>query len=70
MIERGTGSGTVYKVTPSGTETVVYAFTGGADGGYPFEGWSSTRKAISMAPLNTEAPVRIAGAAAAARSLR
>lgn len=31
----GTGCGTVFKLTPGGTETVVYSFTGGADGGYP-----------------------------------
>ena len=29
----GAGCGTVYKITPSGTETVLYAFSGGADGG-------------------------------------
>ncbi len=29
------GCGTVYKVTPSGEETVLYAFTGGADGAHP-----------------------------------
>jgi uncharacterized repeat protein (TIGR03803 family) len=28
-------AGVVFKVTPSGTETVLYAFTGGADGGFP-----------------------------------
>jgi uncharacterized repeat protein (TIGR03803 family) len=28
-------SGVVYKVDPVGNETVLYAFTGGADGGYP-----------------------------------
>ncbi len=27
--------GTVFKVTPSGDETVLYRFTGGADGGNP-----------------------------------
>jgi uncharacterized repeat protein (TIGR03803 family) len=27
--------GTVFEVTPAGTETVLYAFTGGADGGLP-----------------------------------
>jgi uncharacterized repeat protein (TIGR03803 family) len=30
------GCGTVFKVTPGGQETVLYAFTGGADGGVPF----------------------------------
>jgi uncharacterized repeat protein (TIGR03803 family) len=27
--------GTVYQIDPSGHETVLYSFTGGADGGYP-----------------------------------
>jgi uncharacterized repeat protein (TIGR03803 family) len=30
------GYGTVYKVDPSGKETVLYSFTGQADGGYPY----------------------------------
>ncbi|MFL5237593.1 MAG: choice-of-anchor tandem repeat GloVer-containing protein [Rhizomicrobium sp.] len=29
------GMGTVFKVAPDGTETVLYSFTGGADGGSP-----------------------------------
>jgi uncharacterized repeat protein (TIGR03803 family) len=29
------GCGTVYKIAPDGTETVLYSFTGGADGGAP-----------------------------------
>jgi uncharacterized repeat protein (TIGR03803 family) len=28
-------SGTVFKLAPDGTETVLYAFSGGSDGGYP-----------------------------------
>jgi uncharacterized repeat protein (TIGR03803 family) len=32
------GCGTVFKVAPSGTETVLYSFTGGADGGQPTAG--------------------------------
>lgn len=32
----GQGCGTVYKITPSSTETVLYSFTGGADGSGPF----------------------------------
>ncbi len=32
------GGGTVFKVTPTGTNTVLYSFTGGADGGYPIAG--------------------------------
>lgn len=31
----GIGCGTVFKVTPDGTETVLYTFTGGDDGGIP-----------------------------------
>jgi hypothetical protein len=34
----GIGCGTVFKVTPSGTETVLYSFTGGSDGGFPHAG--------------------------------
>jgi uncharacterized repeat protein (TIGR03803 family) len=30
------GPGVVFKVSPTGTETVLYSFTGGADGGNPF----------------------------------
>jgi hypothetical protein len=29
-------AGAVFKVAPNGTETVLYSFTGGADGAYPF----------------------------------
>jgi len=32
------GSGVVFKVDPSGNETVLYTFTGGADGGVPLGG--------------------------------
>jgi uncharacterized repeat protein (TIGR03803 family) len=32
------GVGTVFKVDAGGTETVLYSFTGGADGGYPLAG--------------------------------
>lgn len=31
-------NGVVYKSDPSGVETVLYAFTGGADGGNPYGG--------------------------------
>ena len=32
---RGYGCGTVFKITPDGTETVLYAFAGGSDGWFP-----------------------------------
>jgi uncharacterized repeat protein (TIGR03803 family) len=32
------GCGVVFKVSPAGTETVLYSFTGGADGGNPGAG--------------------------------
>jgi uncharacterized repeat protein (TIGR03803 family) len=32
------GLGTVFKVTPSGTETVLYSFAGGSDGEHPYGG--------------------------------
>ena len=32
------GQGTVFKVDPSGSETVLYSFTGGTDGGFPEAG--------------------------------
>jgi uncharacterized repeat protein (TIGR03803 family) len=32
------GCGTVFKLAPNGTETVLYAFTNGSDGGYPEAG--------------------------------
>jgi uncharacterized repeat protein (TIGR03803 family) len=31
-------NGAVFKLTPSGTETLLYSFTGGADGGLPYGG--------------------------------
>ena len=34
----GSGCGVVYKLDPSGNETVLYSFTGGADGGSPLAG--------------------------------
>ncbi len=33
-----TALGTVFKVTPSGTETVLYSFAGGSDGEHPYAG--------------------------------
>jgi uncharacterized repeat protein (TIGR03803 family) len=35
------GCGTVFKVTPGGSESVLYAFTGGNDGAYPYAGLTS-----------------------------
>jgi uncharacterized repeat protein (TIGR03803 family) len=32
------GSGTVFEVSPSGTHTILYSFTSGADGGQPYGG--------------------------------
>lgn len=32
------GQGTIFKVHPDGTETTLYSFTGGADGGAPYSG--------------------------------
>jgi len=32
------GAGVVFRIDPSGTETVLYSFTGGDDGGYPLSG--------------------------------
>jgi uncharacterized repeat protein (TIGR03803 family) len=32
------GAGVVFKVNTAGQETVLYSFTGGADGGYPYAG--------------------------------
>ena len=33
----GTGGGTVFRVTPTGTESIVYAFSGSQDGQQPFK---------------------------------
>lgn len=35
LLPGNTGYGTVFKITPSGVETVLYAFQNGADGGHP-----------------------------------
>lgn len=40
------GCGTVYKVSTSGTETVVYGFTGGADGGGPLSQLTAVKDLI------------------------
>ena len=44
---RRTGAGVVYKVDTSGHETVLYSFTGGADGGSP----SRCNPRLSRQPL-------------------
>jgi uncharacterized repeat protein (TIGR03803 family) len=31
----GYGCGTIYKLAPDGSETILYSFTGGSDGAYP-----------------------------------
>ncbi len=38
------GLGTVYKLTPSGTETVLHSFAGGSDGATPYGGVILDRK--------------------------
>ena len=37
----GAGCGTIFKLRPSGKETVMYSFTGGADGAFPYAGLTS-----------------------------
>ncbi len=38
-VQGGTfGGGTVFQITPAGVHTVLYNFTGGADGGEPYKG--------------------------------
>ena len=41
----GTGYGVVYKVNPAGLETVLYAFTGVADGANPYAGLTADSSA-------------------------
>jgi uncharacterized repeat protein (TIGR03803 family) len=40
---QGAGCGVVFKVSPSGTETVLYSFTGGSDGAFPEAGLIADR---------------------------
>jgi uncharacterized repeat protein (TIGR03803 family) len=42
----GGGCGTVFKVAPDGTETVLYSFTGGSDGGGPNAGLIANEKGL------------------------
>jgi uncharacterized repeat protein (TIGR03803 family) len=37
------GSGVVFKLSPNGTEAVLYAFSGGSDGALPFAGLIALR---------------------------
>src|SRR5581483_9778859 len=32
------GAGSIFQLTPAGTVTLIYAFSGGADGAYPYAG--------------------------------
>ena len=47
--QSGFSQGTVFKITPDGTLTTVYSFTGGNDGAIPIPPWCRARMAISMA---------------------
>jgi uncharacterized repeat protein (TIGR03803 family) len=49
------GAGVIFKVSSSGTETVLYSFAGGAEGGGP-PIWFGTRRVTYTAPLETAAP--------------
>ncbi|MBV9692560.1 MAG: hypothetical protein JO261_02560 [Alphaproteobacteria bacterium] len=40
----GLGSGTVFKLAPDGTETVLHVFSGGRDGGNPYAGLTLDRR--------------------------
>jgi uncharacterized repeat protein (TIGR03803 family) len=40
----GNGCGTVFKIAANTEETILYAFTGGADGGYPVAGLLADKK--------------------------
>jgi uncharacterized repeat protein (TIGR03803 family) len=42
------GFGTVFKITPDGTESVLYAFQGGADGSNPVGHWPRVPMGLSM----------------------
>lgn len=49
IAEGYSGYGVVFKVTPQGSESVLYTFTGGNDGGYPWGGLSPTSPEMFMA---------------------
>ena len=37
-VQGGTGSGTVFQLTPAGVHNVLYSFMGGSDGAEPYKG--------------------------------
>jgi uncharacterized repeat protein (TIGR03803 family) len=43
----GGGSGTVFSVTPGGTEKVLYSFKGGSDGALPYEGLTAVKNTLT-----------------------
>lgn len=49
------GVGTVFRLSKSGKEKVLYSFTGGTDGCYPPEGCSVIQRVISTVPLRSAA---------------
>jgi len=44
------GLGVVYKVDPSGKETVLYSFKGGTDGADPYAGVTAIQRGVCTAP--------------------
>lgn len=58
-IYNGSGCGVVFKLNiETGAETVLYSFTGGADGGVPgMQAWSGTTRATFTAPPRSAAAV-------------
>lgn len=52
----GYGCGTVYSVTPDGSETVLYAFKGGADGYSPRAGLINVRSSPRHGALGRKRP--------------
>ena len=59
------GCGTVFKVTPSGAETVLHSFTGGSDGASPVGGLIADAAGNLTAPLNWAAAPSVVPAVAA-----
>ena len=47
--------GVVFRLSPTGTETVLHTFTGGTDGGTPYAGLIQTRQATCTVPPLTAA---------------